>query len=341
MTLAEAPELVRGRPESRARRVRAAGRRAAAPDTVATAESALDARRLLRGARRRVAAGARRARRRGRDRAAARHALRAGARVEGRRGADRSDAALHSAMAATRRSSPIRGRAPLAPAGWDARLDLAFERDGARTVLAAAPARRSAAGAEVALPRGPRRLPGDHRASAGRHRRRRFAGDRTSTPVRGAHAQLTTPGAAKWYRSAGAARARRRRCASATGALVEWLPQETMLFDGARAAIALAIELAPAQRVHRLGRDVPRAHGVGRALRRRDACGSRSSSSATAGSSGASARRSTAVRARSNPVQSSAARPCLARWSSLACAGPRRAAGSVPRGRRCARARAR
>ena len=28
------------------------------------------------------------------------------------------------------------------------------------------------------------------------------------------------------------------------GAIVEWLPQETLLFDGARAAIATAVELA-------------------------------------------------------------------------------------------------
>jgi len=53
---------------------------------------------------------------------------------------------------------------------------------------------------------------------------------------RRAHAQLTTPGAAKWYRSAGAVARSDTMLQVAAGALVEWLPQETMLFDGARAS---------------------------------------------------------------------------------------------------------
>mgnify|MGYP003694323399 CR=1 FL=1 len=57
----------------------------------------------------------------------------------------------------------------------------------------------------------------------------------------GAHAQLTTPGAAKWYRSTGSRRAVGHDVAHrAPAPLLEWLPQETMLFDGAHASIALA-----------------------------------------------------------------------------------------------------
>ncbi len=59
----------------------------------------------------------------------------------------------------------------------------------------------------------------------------------------GAHAQLTTPGAAKWYRSAGSAARSDTLLRVAAGAFVEWLPQETMLFDGARAAIRFTVEL--------------------------------------------------------------------------------------------------
>ena len=64
----------------------------------------------------------------------------------------------------------------------------------------------------------------------------------------GAHALLTTPGAGKWYRSAGAwARQRMGFAVEAQGAL-EWLPQETIVFDAARAAMRSRIELDDAAR---------------------------------------------------------------------------------------------
>jgi len=58
----------------------------------------------------------------------------------------------------------------------------------------------------------------------------------------GAAALLTTPGAAKWYRSAGPL-ARQRVRLEVAGEL-EWLPQETLVFDGARAEIGLEADLA-------------------------------------------------------------------------------------------------
>lgn len=64
----------------------------------------------------------------------------------------------------------------------------------------------------------------------------------------GAHALLTTPGAGKWYRSAGAwARQRLAFSVEANGVL-EWLPQETIVFDGALASMASRIELADSAR---------------------------------------------------------------------------------------------
>src|SRR3970282_394977 len=57
----------------------------------------------------------------------------------------------------------------------------------------------------------------------------------------GAHALLTTPGAGKWYRSAGPWAAQRLRF-DVAGAL-EWLPQETIVFCGARAQLDTEVRL--------------------------------------------------------------------------------------------------
>ena len=74
------------------------------------------------------------------------------------------------------------------------------------------------------------------------------AGDSLAVDLRvdgGAHALATTPGAQKWYRSTGAAAAAITRLHVADDARLEWMPQETMVFDGARAKQTLAITLAP------------------------------------------------------------------------------------------------
>jgi urease accessory protein len=64
----------------------------------------------------------------------------------------------------------------------------------------------------------------------------------------GAALTVTTPAAEKIYRSAGADAeiATRLRCGD--GARLEWLPQETILFDGARLRRRLEIDLAPCAR---------------------------------------------------------------------------------------------
>ncbi len=61
-----------------------------------------------------------------------------------------------------------------------------------------------------------------------------------------AAALLTTPGATKWYRSAGAW-ATQSVVFDVKGAL-EWLPQESIIFEGARAALETEIRLAPGAR---------------------------------------------------------------------------------------------
>jgi urease accessory protein len=52
------------------------------------------------------------------------------------------------------------------------------------------------------------------------------------------------PGAAKWYRSSGAEAALALNLEVAAGAALEWLPQETIVYNGARAKLNTDIALA-------------------------------------------------------------------------------------------------
>ena len=70
----------------------------------------------------------------------------------------------------------------------------------------------------------------------------------------GAHAQLTTPGAGKWYRSAGAEASQKIAWTVDEGATLEWLPQETIVFDGAKARMETRVALAEDSRY--LGWDI-------------------------------------------------------------------------------------
>jgi urease accessory protein len=63
------------------------------------------------------------------------------------------------------------------------------------------------------------------------------------TMGQGAHALLTTPGAGKWYRSAGAWASQRLSFTVGAHATLEWLPQETIVFDAARAAMDSTVDL--------------------------------------------------------------------------------------------------
>ncbi|TMH68966.1 MAG: urease accessory protein [Betaproteobacteria bacterium] len=128
---------------------------------------------------------------------------------------------------------------PLA-ASWKASLSLSFARDENRSVLA----RRSHEGPLVVQK--PLYPEGDAVCHAiVVHPPGGIAGgDELALDVsaaQGSHALLTTPGAGKWYRSVGAWAKQNLRFT--VDGIVEWLPRETIVFDGAHASFECSVEL--------------------------------------------------------------------------------------------------
>lgn len=62
---------------------------------------------------------------------------------------------------------------------------------------------------------------------------------------RNCHALITTPGATRFYRSAGDSAEQKVQAQLAEGARLEWLPMETIAFDACQARNHLRFELAP------------------------------------------------------------------------------------------------
>ena len=67
--------------------------------------------------------------------------------------------------------------------------------------------------------------------------------DIDATLAPGSHAVVTTPGATRFYRSAGASAVQRARLRLQAGARLEWLPLETLAYDGCIAENHLRLEL--------------------------------------------------------------------------------------------------
>lgn len=132
---------------------------------------------------------------------------------------------------------------PVAAAGWRAELALGYERRGARSVLAT---RRHDGPLVVQKPLYPEGDAVCHTIVV--HPPGGIAGgDELTLGVSlgdGAHALLTTPGAAKWYRSSGPWALQRLAFEVASTAVLEWLPQETIVFDAARARLSSEVRLA-------------------------------------------------------------------------------------------------
>ena len=146
--------------------------------------------------------------------------------------------------------------------GWQACLDLGFEQRAGRTVLA----RRRRLG-PLAVQRSFHPEGGLCHVYLLHPPGGVVGGDRLDVTVDvapGAQALITAPGAAKFYRSAGAVATLEQRLHVAPGASLEWLPHENIFFDGARVAASTRIELPPGARfigweMHCLGRPASRA----------------------------------------------------------------------------------
>lgn len=134
------------------------------------------------------------------------------------------------------------------PAGWHARLELAFERRGERTVLASRRHDGPLIVQKALYPEGEGTCHGILvHPPAGI-----VGGDELDLSIdarEGSHALLTTPGAGKWYRSTGAWARQSTRLTLGAGASAEWLPQETILYEASRARIDWQADLAPDARL--------------------------------------------------------------------------------------------
>lgn len=131
---------------------------------------------------------------------------------------------------------------PVAP-GWQARLELEYTYGDGRTVLTG---RRHTGPLLVQKPFYPEGADTCHSILI--HPPGGIAdGDHLTLCARvgtGARALITTPGAGKWYRSLGRPACQRLEFAVADQAILEWLPQETIIFDRAHAHMASRIDLA-------------------------------------------------------------------------------------------------
>ena len=127
---------------------------------------------------------------------------------------------------------------------WPASLDLSFARREDRTLLTGKSHRGPLQVQKALYPDGPRTChvtvlhpPG---GIAG--------GDALALVVRldrGARVCLTTCGATKWYRCPRAGAQQQLHFSIEAGAALEWLPRESILFEGSKPLMELDVELAP------------------------------------------------------------------------------------------------
>ncbi|WP_462321208.1 urease accessory protein UreD [Halochromatium sp.] len=138
-------------------------------------------------------------------------------------------------------ASPLEPSSLSGAPGWSARIALAFEPRGERTVLARKQQHGPLTVQRAFYPEGaPCHLYVLHPPGGV------VGGDRLEIETQvapGAHALLTAPGAAKLYRSAGAMAQQRQHFEVQDGGVFEWLPQESILFPGARIDLQTQVAL--------------------------------------------------------------------------------------------------
>ncbi|MGB3918754.1 MAG: urease accessory protein UreD [Thiothrix litoralis] len=152
----------------------------------------------------------------------------------------------------------IEAAAIAAGEGWQAELTLGFSRRGDKTVLSSRRQRGPLAVQRPFYPEGEvchayvLHPPGGVVGGDALHLH--------FTVEPAAHALLTTPGATKFYRSAGL-QAQQHQHFHVAGGCLEWLPQENIFFPGAKIALRSTIHLDTAAQfigweIHSLGRPV-------------------------------------------------------------------------------------
>jgi urease accessory protein len=133
------------------------------------------------------------------------------------------------------------------PSGWHAEIALRFARRRERTVLAARHQRGPLMVQRPFYPEG-----GDVCHTYLLHPPAGIVGGddlkMTFELDTGAHGLLTTPSATRWYFSRGLDAQVEQQARLADGSTLEWLPQETLLFDGAHARLATRINLTGSAR---------------------------------------------------------------------------------------------
>jgi urease accessory protein len=130
-----------------------------------------------------------------------------------------------------------------ARSGWPARLELEFQRRGSGTTLTRRRHHGPLCIQRPLYPEGPDVCHGIVLHPPGGI----AGGDDLALEIDlgpAAHALLTTPGATKWYRSAAYPARQTLALRVEAGAVAEWLPQESIVFDGAHAEMVNRVDLA-------------------------------------------------------------------------------------------------